>query len=642
MYALFKIKSPDASQKLTIKSLPAIGADGQRTGDRQHINGDGLYSVTVSTPILAMPDSIYYVAVIQGVKLSDLSFETESWEEGTGSIKGIPTSVLQNQAKILNKEYNEYNVVASGTAYTIDGNNWHEYVEIDGRKWATMNVGATSPEQQGYYFSWGNTEGHWLNGTDDGYVFGESQYESTTGSDVVTDITGNVNYDAASANWGGAWRMPAIEELRTLISLTTKEPVTDYNSTGMAGYIFSDGGNSLFFPKAIAVCENEWCDDGGYYWSSTYNPLSVGFSPCLYFYSGCMEDSYDRYLGIPVRAIIDDPDVVTPAPEEVATDLSSSETANCYIVNAAGAYKFKAVKGNSNESVGTPKSAEVLWESYGTSTAPNVKDLVSKVSLENGYVKFTATDKKGNAVIAVKDENKNILWSWHIWLTDEPEDQVYANDAGTMMDRNLGATSNNGSDEDNKLASFGLLYQWGRKDPFLGGDGVKSTTRAASTLSWPEAEGGHKTVDWAIQNPTTFITSSENPLDWTNPRNDELWKSDKTIYDPCPSGYRVPDGGDGGVWKTAGFSNETRGKFVDGFNFSTLSGGGTTWYPAASRRSREDGTLSQWQNGNYWSCSSNDKMQADLLYFRDVEVNSVNSFGRACGNSVRCQKIVEE
>lgn len=410
-----------------------------------------------------------------------------------------------------------------------------------------------------------------------------------------------------------------------------------WNAINAAGIVFlpaaghRQDGSDLGSPGGL-IC---------FYWSaSSCNDKEKAYDVFFRGYDIGTYYTKPRSYGHSVRLVTNVS--ATPAPEEVATDLSSSETANCYIVNAAGVYKFKAVKGNSNESVGTPKSAEVLWESYGTSTAPNVKDLVSKVSLENGYVKFTAMDKKGNAVIAVKDENKNILWSWHIWLTDEPEDQVYANDAGTMMDRNLGATSNNGSDEDNKLASFGLLYQWGRKDPFLGGDGVKSTTRAASTLSWPEAEGGHKTVDWAIQNPTTFITSSENPLDWTNPRNDELWKSDKTIYDPCPSGYRVPDGGDGGVWKTAGFSNETRGKFVDGFNFSTLSGGGTTWYPAANRRSRENGTLSQWPTGNYWSCSSNDKMQADLLHFRDVEVKSVDSFGRACGHSVRCQKIVEE
>ena len=141
-----------------------------------------------------------------------------------------------------------------------------------------------------------------------------------------------------------------------------------------------------------------------------------------------------------------------------ATDLSSSASANCYIVSNAGLYKFKTVKGNSSESVGNVASAAILWETFGTSETPECLDLIKAVDYENGYLAFQTADtfKEGNAVIAAKDADGNILWSWHIWLTDQPQGQVYYNDAGTMMDRNLGSTSATPGD----VGALGLLYQW--------------------------------------------------------------------------------------------------------------------------------------------------------------------------------------
>ena len=141
-----------------------------------------------------------------------------------------------------------------------------------------------------------------------------------------------------------------------------------------------------------------------------------------------------------------------------ATDLSSSASANCYIVSNAGLYKFKTVKGNSSEFVGNVASAAILWETFATSETPECLDLIKAVDYENGYLAFQTADtfKEGNAVIAAKDADGNILWSWHIWLTDQPQGQVYYNDAGTMMDRNLGSTSATPGD----VGALGLLYQW--------------------------------------------------------------------------------------------------------------------------------------------------------------------------------------
>ena len=168
-----------------------------------------------------------------------------------------------------------------------------------------------------------------------------------------------------------------------------------------------------------------------------------------------------------------------------AVSLSSNGTANCYVVSSSGTYSFPTVKGNSSQSVGAVASAAVLWESFGTSQTPLVGDLISKVSYSNGIITFQTnnTFKEGNAVIAAKVVSGKILWSWHIWLTDQPQGQVYYNNAGTMMDRNIGATSATPGD----VGALGLLYQWGRKDPFLGSSSISSNTLAKSTITWPSA-----------------------------------------------------------------------------------------------------------------------------------------------------------
>lgn len=127
-----------------------------------------------------------------------------------------------------------------------------------------------------------------------------------------------------------------------------------------------------------------------------------------------------------------------------------SQTANCYIVSNAGSYSFPTVKGNSTQSVGNVSRAEVLWESFGTSIAPSKGDIIQSVSYvagsgsSAGTITFSTPSalRNGNAVIAAKDAGGNILWSWHIWVCSgynpATTAQMYYNNAGKMMDRNLG------------------------------------------------------------------------------------------------------------------------------------------------------------------------------------------------------------
>ena len=146
---------------------------------------------------------------------------------------------------------------------TING---HEYVDLglpSGLLWATCNVGANSPEEYGDYFAWGETS------TKDTYT------NSLTDGKQMNDISGNVQYDAATANWGEGWRMPTKDEFNELIKSCN---ITKGKVKAVVGYKFTSkiNGNSIFIPNA------GWYDDAslkdygeygyGLYWSSTpYN-----------------------------------------------------------------------------------------------------------------------------------------------------------------------------------------------------------------------------------------------------------------------------------------------------------------------------------------------------------------------------------
>ena len=313
-------------------------------------------------------------------------------------------------------------------------------------------------------------------------------------------------------------------------------------------------------------------------------------------------------------------------------DLSAEGTANCYLVSQAGGYRFKAVKGNTETTVGDVNAAEVLWESFGTDVMPNVGDLISAVSFKDGYVRFSTpeTFANGNAVIAVKDANGDILWSWHIWCSEEGwQEHVYYNNAGTMMDRNLGATSATPG----SVGALGLFYQWGRKDPFLGSSSISSSVKALSTGTW-ETSSTQITNELAISNPTTFFTG------WNNFLPNANWQSKKTAYDPCPAGWRVPDGGDNGIWKTAGFADTTFDSTNRGISFS-ISSSETTWYPASGYLNYGDGVLnSSGKFGYYWSVTPSSSNNACNLYFNyNGGVGPTSSNGnRSYGCSVRCLK----
>lgn len=297
------------------------------------------------------------------------------------------------------------------------------------------------------------------------------------------------------------------------------------------------------------------------------------------------------------------------------TDLSAgNKTANCYIVSAAGNYKFQAVKGNTTDPL-TVTSVQVLWESFGTTIAPQVGDLVQLPEYKDGYVYFTATQNKGNAVIAAKN-GETIVWSWHIWMTDAPAEQTFPK--SVMMDRNLGALNNTPG----TAGAFGLLYQWGRKDPFLAA-GDMEKHQAASTITWPakvSSDDNIGTVEYAVKNPTTFIKKRSADKNWLITDDSGLWDEDKTIYDPCPAGWSVPEDFDvknsSWTWDAINFGRASGNIWIPASGI--IADGGSFWY--------SKGRGYYWvANGQYW-------------YFTDAKSMYAGSTEHSIAGSIRCEK----
>lgn len=354
-----------------------------------------------------------------------------------------------------------------------------------------------------------------------------------------------------------------------------------------------------------------------------------------------------------------------PAPAVTGpADLSAEGTANCYIVQESGSYKFKAVKGNSDESVGAVASAEVLWESLGISKAISSSvsiskgDLIQDAAFADDYISFSVPESfvEGNAVIAAKDVSGTILWSWHIWLvSDEIVEHTYANNAGVVMDRNLGATSAGGAGStlEEAVRAIGLYYQWGRKDPFIGLGNTWSNSahnRSETTLVEFKAVSSDATtgtIEYSIKNPTVYINKNSSTNDWLNETKEKTrWAAIKTIYDPCPVGWKVPEGYSSGLWGKAGikgtysFDRDSRGMTVP----AELCGQ-EAWYPAGGLL--KDGNTVDSEGGNYGYYYSTTCAYGGLPYHFgytntsnkttvSVYMPSSSAASKSLGYSIRC------
>lgn len=277
-------------------------------------------------------------------------------------------------------------------------------------------------------------------------------------------------------------------------------------------------------------------------------------------------------------------------------------------------------------------SAELLWQ--------DAQGLITAVGIDGDYLILTvgkdAKDQQGNALIAVKDGSGNIVWSWHIWVTDECFDYLTTISTGShdykVTPINLGGVDNTGN-------GYCTYYQWGRKDAFIpsAGSGTNSD-HAVYDISGNVVTGITSRTDYSavsiadnIKNPTTFnyINNSTSPY---SPRYRNMWNARqkdattnvssatiKTIYDPCPPRFCVPTdnlyyfiGKDGENDRLLTTWNERLGGAYWNVNIT----GESVPFPALGCRWTDASVNEMKESGYYWSATNGDNCGNSLYFWK--------------------------
>ena len=216
--------------------------------------------------------------------------------------------ILLNRG-VLNKPNVSFINEDSSVRYLVDlTHNGYEYVDLglpSGLKWATCNIGASSPEEYGLYFAWGETTGYTAEQVTGGVRrFRSSVYKSGPAASISTDLT--LEQDAAHVNLGGNWRMPTYDECQELFNNCNLMWTDDYNGTRVAGKVFTSKVNrkSVFFPAAGYCVSSSVGNVGsdGFYWSASWDDSNNAWY--LNFSSGGQNVfNGSRYYGKSVRAV---------------------------------------------------------------------------------------------------------------------------------------------------------------------------------------------------------------------------------------------------------------------------------------------------------------------------------------------------
>lgn len=424
------------------------------------------------------------------------------------------------------------------------------------------------------------------------------------------------------------------------------------------------------------------------------------------------------------------------APYNLANQTGSStvqNTANCYVVSAPGYYCFPLVYGNAIKN-GTTNTSAYTSNKTGSNilktfinhtgnpiTSPYIKEnsgcvpakaellwqdapgLISNVQYNNSqmqlfvnpenYISFQVnalTIRQGNAVIAIKDAGDNVLWSWHIWVTDENIGQTievtnHQSQKYKFMPVNLGwcdgrtetyaersckvkFTAGDASKEVIiKQVSASITtggnhpyYQWGRKDPFLPSNGLANTNKI-----WYDKDGNAHTESPQTENLSTGIACIKNYILKPDVMHSQysgdntyanLWSADnnvytandenviKTIYDPSPVGFKLPPSNAFTGFTTTGEYVSTLSQIngewdssLKGWNFYTDSSKNKTiFFPASGYRHYSGGGASYVGSSGYcWSAVQRNQGHGRCLGFYSSVVNPLNNNERAGGFGLR-------
>ena len=350
----------------------------------------------------------------------------------------------------------------------------------------------------------------------------------------------------------------------------------------------------------------------------------------------------------------------------------------------------------------TPNSCTLVWQDE-----PN---LVTNVALSSDghFLEFTvnqATIRQGNAVVAVRDASNTVLWSWHIWVTDyrpgttgtttpdkeitnhqnhrykimavnlgwcDGEEETYAERSVQVRFRQTGTSVTQTITVKQKAAAVTELgnntfFQWGRKDPFVGAivDGG-----APKNKTWYDASGATHTnelpptnsfpyynacITSGIKSPQTFNIQFYMDYKYFN-----LWSADnnttsandnpvvKTIYDPCPAGYKMPPSNAYTGFTTTGGNASAQSQFNvqgpwnNGWNFYCDPSNTTTvFFPALGWRYSNSAMPhhSVARNAYYWTAGPYTTYNGRGLSINRTNLSPLSNYSRSFGFAVRpCQE----
>lgn len=348
--------------------------------------------------------------------------------------------------------------------------------------------------------------------------------------------------------------------------------------------------------------------------------------------------------------------------------------ANCFMATKAGArYTFDACRAGDGTPLATER-VEIVWT---MSTK-----LINYLAFDGEQVSFYVDEgQEGNLVLGAYDADDRLLWSWHVWIAPgfDPEASAIASNGYVIMGRNLGATSD-GVKEDSADAeadltgSFGLYYQWGRKDPFVGSSSYKApngtpvsvyNAAGARVETGPvAADGTTGTVAYTIEHPATFLSVENAGDDWRHEAMSvQLWTdTPKSSYDPCPYGWQVAPAAAFEALRIVEdvAAENAAALYADKYGWTMADGSAKGFFPGSGYRTYLDGKINNiYDNipvrnaaidmqpwvGYYWTTDT-EGSSACTFHFWFNKSNPAQSgirngapMGRANALPVRCVKV---
>ena len=396
--------------------------------------------------------------------------------------------------------------------------------------------------------------------------------------------------------------------------------------------------------------------------STDYHDLSYDYDPNARWTANCYVVNGWGYFKLPLvygNAIKNG----TTNADAYKANTSSPNTANDFCNRDGTAITDETIKIIALS--GTTITANVEWQYVNNLATTTMVKNAKVVSESDGYnYLYFEIDKdaidQGNALISVSD-NEGILWSWHIWVTDMPWKTTNTYSDGThsyrfmtmplgMVDLNpslsaatprilnytFSQTPSNGNSVVVSINQAGdsyptnttcTFYQWGRKDPF-------------KPTSYNPLTGGQTYAD-AIKNPKVFYKGAS--YDWSSGHSYQLWNagntsasspvytSTKTIYDPCPPGFKV----------APQYAYKIMNDYCGGFNWDSSASGRkcsntSDFWRAFGYLDYSSGSLTDaGTDGDYWSAGPDSVNDGYRLSFNSGRTLPTGNNARALGFSVR-------